>query len=173
MFGIEQTVSRLEPILASMLTSTRSAGGKDAERPRRLRGLARAGLIAAWGVFWLNTALFPCCEVTAAVLGGHADAAMQSPASAPPPHHADSTHSEPLGQSPDAPPCGDTLSSDPPLAGEVEVRTPERSSLEWFAVDAPVAASFTSVHRIASFALARASPSSSLRLHLRTQRLLI
>ncbi len=172
MLDTERTVGRLEPNLASMLPPTRSAGRKEAEQPRGLRRVARAGLIAAWGVFWLNTALFPCCEVIAAVLGGHADAAMQSHASAPSSHHTDSTHSELLDHGSDAP-CGDTLSANPPLSSEKNERTPERSSLEWFAVDAPVAASFTSVHRNASFAIARASPPLSLRLHLRTQRLLI
>ena len=154
-----------------MLSSIQTTGGKDAERPRGLRRIARAGLIAAWGVFWLNTALFPCCEVSAAILGGHADHASQS-ASAAPPHHSDDSHSEPLDHSPDSP-CSDLLTSDPPLAGEYGVLTPDRSSLEWFAVDAPVAAAFTTVHRTANFALARASPPPSLRLHLRTQRLLI
>jgi hypothetical protein len=134
--------------------------------------MARAALIAAWGVFWLNTALFPCCEVIAAVLGGHADAVTQAHASAPSSHHSDSTHSEPLGHGSDAP-CDDTLSANPPVSGVNEARTPERSSLEWFAVDVSAPASSTSVHRNESFALARATPPLSLRLHLRTQRLLI
>ena len=159
-------------ILTSMFSSIRSTGGQEAKRLRGLRGSAHAGLIAAWVVFWLNTALFPCCEVTAAVLGGQADSAMQSPSSTPSPHHSDAPHTEPLDHGPDAP-CGDTLSANPPLVGENEVRTPERSSLEWFAIDAPVATSFTSVQRAANFALARASPPPPLRPHLRTQRLLI
>ena len=141
-------------------------------RPKYSNRVLRAGLIAAWVVFWLNTALFPCCEVTAAILGGHADSAMQSLPSAPSPHHSDSTHSEPLDHGPDAP-CGDTLSANPPLAGEQGVRAPERSSVEWFAIDAPVAAGFTSAFRAANFSLARAAPPPSLRPHLRTQRLLI
>ena len=159
-------------ILTSMLPSMQSTGGDEAKRPRGLRGLARTGLIAAWVVFWLNTALFPCCEVTAAILGGHADSAMQSLSSAPSAHHSDSTHSEPLDHGPDTP-CGDTLSADPPLGGEQGVRVPERSSLEWFAVDAPVSARFTSAFRAANVSLARAAPPPSLRPHLRTQRLLI
>ena len=47
-----------------------SARTSEAGRPWGLRGFARAGLLVAWLVFWLNTALFPCCEVAAAVLHG-------------------------------------------------------------------------------------------------------
>jgi len=155
-----------------MLSSIQSTDEKVVGRPRGVRGLARAGLISAWVVFWLNTALFPCCEVTAAILGGHADHVAQSTSAALPPHHTDATHSEPLDHSPDSP-CCETLSSDPPLVGEYEVLSPDRPTLEWFAVDAPVGASFTSLQRAANFALARASPPPSLRPHPRTQRLLI
>lgn len=140
-------------------------------KPRGLRGAARAAMIAAWVVFWLNTALFPCCEVIAAVLGGHADSAMQTSTSAPPSHHSDSTHSDPPHHGPDAP-CDETLSANPLLSGENAARTPERSSVEWSAIDAPVNARFAPT-RAESFALARAWPPPLLRPHLRTQRLLI
>ena len=155
-----------------MLSSTQSARSVEAQRLRDLRGLARSGLIAAWVVFWLNTALFPCCEVTAAILGGHADSALQSPSAGQPSHHSDSASSEQPAPSPEAP-CADALSADPPLAGEDGVRVPESSSMEWFAMDAPAATHFTWTHRAESFALARASPPPSLHPHLRTQRLLI
>jgi len=145
----------------------------EARQPRGLRGFARVGLVAAWVVFWLNTALFPCCEVAAAVLGGHADNGSQSASAAPPLQHSAATHSEPLDHSPDTP-CGTTLISESLLVGAYEVLTPDRSPLKWFAVDAPVATSrLTIVNHPAILALARAAPPPSLRLYLRTQRLLI
>jgi hypothetical protein len=144
----------------------------EARRPRGLRGFARVGLVVAWVVFWLNTALFPCCEVAAAVLGGHADNGSRSASAAPPLHHSDATHSEPLDHGPDSP-CDYTLISGPALVGEYEGPTPDRSPLEWFAVDAPVATSLTAVNHSTNLALAQAAPPPSLRLCLRTQRLLI
>ena len=144
-----------------------------ARRPRGLRGVARVGLLAAWVVFWLNTALFSCCEVAAAVLGGHVDNGSVSASAALPLQHSAAAQSEPLHQSPDAP-CGNILISGPPLVGEHEVLAHDRSPLKWFAVDAPVATSrLTIVNHPAILALARAAPPPSLRLYLRTQRLLI
>ena len=143
-------------------------------QPRGLRRFARVGLLAAWLVFWLNTALFPCCEVAASVLGGHADNGSLSASAAPLLQHSAATHSEPLDQSPDSP-CGYTLASGPPLVGEHEVPAPDRADLEWLAVDVPVAMSLTltAADPSANLALARASPPPPLRLYLRTQRLLI
>ena len=141
-------------------------------QPQGLRGFARVGLVAAWVVFWLNTALFPCCEVAAAVLGGHADNGSVSASAAPPLQQSADTHSEPLDHSPDSP-CGYTLASGPPLVGEYEVLTPDRSPLQGFAADAPVAIIHTAVNSSAILALARASPPPPLRFYLRTQRLRI
>jgi hypothetical protein len=149
-----------------------SARTSEARRPRGLHGFARAGLVVASVVFWVNTALFPCCEVAAAVLGGHAESGSRTASPALPLHHSNDTHSEPLDHGPDSP-CGDTLVAGPPLAGEYEAPTPDRSPLEWFAVDVPVGTSLTTVNHSANFALARAAPPPSLRLYLRTQRLLI
>jgi len=143
-----------------------------ARQPRSLRGFARVGLVVAWVVFWLNTALFPFCEVAAAVLSEHADNGSQSASAAPQLHPSDATHFEPLDHTPDSA-CGYTLFSGPPLIGEYEGLTPDRSPLKWFAVDAPVATTLTAVNHSANLALAQAGPPSSLRLYLRTQRLLI
>ena len=123
---------------------------------RALHGFARMGLVAAWAVFFLNTALFPCSEVAAAVLDGHADA----------------THAEPLDHAPDSP-CASSLGGGPTLVGEHEILAPDRSPLGWFAIDAPVATSTTAVNHSANLALARADPPPSLRLYQRTQRLLL
>jgi hypothetical protein len=156
-----------------MLSWTRiSARMSEARRPRGLRGFARVILVLAWAAFWFNTALFPCCEAVAAAFGDHSDDVSQSVSAAPPPHHSDATRSEPLDHSPDSP-CGYTLNAGPPLVGEYEGLTPDRSPLEWFAVDVPVTTSLTAVNHSANLALARAAPPPSLRLYLRTQRLLI
>ena len=144
----------------------------EARRPRGLRGFARVGLVAAWVVFWLNTALFPCCEAAAAVLEGHADNGSQSASAAPPAHHTDATHSEPLHDSPESP-CGDTLISVPPVAAAYLGLTPDRLPLAWFAVAAPVATGITAANHSANLALSRAFPPPSPRLYQRTQRLLI
>ena len=144
----------------------------EARQPRGLRGFARVGLVAAWVVFWLNTALFPCCEIAAAVLGGHADNGSRSASAAPPLHPSDATHSEPLDHGPDSP-CGTILISGSPLVGAYEVLTLDRSPLEWLAVEAPVATRLTVLDHSANLAHARAAPPPPLRLYLRTQRLLI
>ena len=144
----------------------------EARRPRGLRGFARVGLVMGWVVFWLNTALFPCGEVAAGVLGGHADNGSRSTSAAPPLHDSDASHSGPLDHSLNSP-CHYTPISGPLLVGEYEVLTTDRPPLEGIAVDAPVATSLTAVSHSANLALARAGPPPSLRLYLRTQRLLI
>ena len=147
-------------------------GGPQAGRPRGPRGFARVILVLAWAALWLNTALFPCCEVAAAVLGGNADNGSLTVSAGPTLHHADAAHSEPLD------PCpvslfGDTLISGLPLVGAYEGLTRDRSPVEWYAVDAPVDTSLTAVNDPANLALAQAAPPPSLHLYLRTQRLLI
>ena len=153
------------------LLTQSSARMSGARRSQGLRRFARV-LVAAWVMFWLNTALFPCCEALAAVLGGHAANATQTAREAPPLHHSDNTHCDPLEHSSNSP-CGDSLISGIPLAVEYKGLTPDRSPPEWCAVDAPLATSFTAPVPSAIFALARASPPPYLRLYLRTQRLLI
>lgn len=156
-----------------MLSWTRSSARlPEARRPRALRGFARAGLVMVWVVFWLNTALFPCCAVAAAVLAGQADSGSQSASAPLPLHYPGAANSVPLGYGPDSP-CDYTLIPDSPIVAANEVLTPDRSPLQWFAVDAPVATSLTAVSDSANLALARAAPPPSLRLYQRTQRLLI
>ena len=143
-----------------------------ARRPRGLRGVARVGLLAAWVVFWLNTALFPCCAVAATLLTGHAESGSQSAPTPLPPHYSDAANFEPLGYGPDSP-CNYTLIPDSPIIAANEVLTPDRSPLQWFAIDAPFATGFIAVHRAADFTLERAPPPPPLRLYQRNQRLLI
>ena len=159
--------------MTKMLSWTGSAARRpEAGRPPCPRGIARVGLLVVWVVFWLNTALIPCCEAAAAVLGGHAESGSQSASAPPPLPLSDATHSEPLGDGHDSP-CGYTLDPDPTIAGMSEVLTPGRSPLDWFSVHVPFAMSSTAAHRAADFTPARASPPHSLRLYLRSQRLLI
>ena len=158
-----------------MLSSTRSPTRmSETRRSRVLRGFARSGLMVAGVVFWLNTALFPCCEVTAAVSGRHAANESQSAPATPSQHHHDAEHYEPVDHSPE-PPCGDTLIPGPALVGGHEVLTPDRCSPKWFPVDAPVAPTLTAVNDSVTLALARAvpRPPPSLHFYQRTQRLLI
>ena len=158
-----------------MLSSTRSPTRmSETRRSRVLRGFARSGLMVAGAVFWLNTALFPCCEVTAAVLDGHAANESQSDPVAPSQHHHDAEQSDPGDHSPE-PPCGDALTPGLALVGGHEVLAPDRSSHKWFPVDAPVATTLTAVNDSVTLALARAvpRPPPSLHFYQRTQRLLI
>lgn len=99
-------------------------------------GFAPLGLVAAWAVFILNTALLPFCEVAAAVRGGHAGTA----------------HVEPPHDSPDSP-CG--LSGGSTVVDAYGAPSPDRSPLGWSAVEAPVAASIAAVTSSANLALAR------------------
>lgn len=167
-----------------MLSSTRSPTGmSETSRSRVLRGFARSGLIVTWAVFWFNTALFPCCEVIAAVsgghaanetLGGHAANGSESAPTTPSQHHHDAEQSEPVDHSPE-PPCGDTLTSGPALVGGHEVLAPDRSSHKWFPVEAYVATTLVAVNDSVALALTRAvpPPPPSPLFYQRTQRLLI
>lgn len=149
-----------------------SASTSEDGRPRGLRGFARVGLVAAWVVFWLNTALFPCCEVAAAVLGGHAGDVSQSVSAVQPAQQPGDRQTGSPVHSPDSR-CAYSLSAEPTIAGEYAVPTVDRSPQEWFAVDAPVATGLAAVSHSANLALARTVPPRSLRLYQRTQRLLI
>ena len=141
-------------------------------RPRDRRGFARTGLMMAWLMFWLNSALFPCCEVVAAVLGGHAGEGAPITAVALPLHIADATHSEPSDHSPDSP-CGEVVFAGVPLASQQVGMTADRPAPEWVAIDTSVVAGSPAADRTTSPALDRDAPPPPLRLYLRTQRLLI
>jgi len=141
---------------------------------RGLRGLARAWLVAVLAVFSLNSALLPCCEVVAAVLGGHAGNGSPTPSAAPVAHHSSPSHSEPSKHDHGLP-CGDKLSSVPAIVGEHAVLISDRPVQIYLADNVPVARSHaTEAHPTSlSGALARAAPLPSLALYMRTQRLLV
>jgi len=156
-----------------MLSWTRrSARTSEDGRTRGLRGFARVGLVAAWVAFWASAALFPCCEVAAAILGEHASDVPQSVSAVQPAHQPGDRQTGSPVPGPDSP-CAYSLGAEPTIAGEYAVPTVDRSPQEWFALDAPVAAGLAAVSHSANLALARAVPPRSLRLYQRTQRLLI
>lgn len=155
-----------------MLSSAQSIGRQGAGIPRGWNRFARVAPVLAWVVFWLNAALFPCCDAIAAAFGGRAGTVSQSISAPQPAHHAEDAHSGPPVDSPDSP-CAYSLSAGPTIVGEYEVPTADRSLQEWFAVAAPVAISLTAIDRSSNLALGRAAPPPSLRFYLRTQRLLI
>jgi hypothetical protein len=130
-------------------------------------------LVLAWAVFWLNAALFPCCDAVAAAFGDHPDDVLQSVAAAPPAHHSDETHSDCPHQSPDSP-CGHTLDAGPAITAVYAGLPTDRVNLEWFAIDVSVAAALTAVSYSANLAPREYHrPPPPFRLYLHTQRLLI
>jgi len=130
------------------------------------------GWALVWIVFWLNTALFPCCEVAAADLGEWGGSALPSVSTVELAHHADGTHSESPASNPGSL-CGDNLTAGTPHVALDEVLTPDRLPLEWFTVDASVVTSVTAVTHSARLALVRAALPPSPHFYVRTQRLLI
>lgn len=135
-------------------------------------GFARAGLFLAWLAFWLNTALFPCCEVTAAVLGSHSSNVAQPAGAAPQVDHSETSHSGRPDHDSDAP-CGSNLTSVPVVVGESEIPAPDRSHSEKFILIDPLAFNLADVFRPANAELIRATPPPPPRFYERTQRLLI
>ena len=130
-------------------------------------------LLLAWVVFWLNTALFPCCEAIAAAFGDHFDDVSQSVYAAQPAYHSDESHSDCPHHSPDSP-CGHTLNAGPAISGVDAGLLTDRVNLEWFTIDVSVAAAVTAVSRSANIVprdyLSSPPP---FHLYLHTQRLLI
>ena len=122
-----------------------------AGRPRGLRGFARRALVLAWVIFWINTALFPCCEAVAAAFGDHSDDVSQSVSAAQPAHAAGGMHSEPPTHSPSSP-CGYTLTAGPTNVGMYATVTIDHSSPEWLASDTPAAPSLTAANHSANLA---------------------
>lgn len=157
-----------------MLPLTRSSAAMpEASRPRRLRGFARVGLVAAWAVFWLSTAIFPCCESIAAVLGGdHSIEVAQSDSVASQAHHSGDAHSEGSDHGPYSP-CENALGAEPALVGEQAVLASEHFSMRWIAVEEHSAFGLTVVAHRPSLALPPAAPPPPPGFYLRTQRLLI
>ena len=157
-----------------MMSSTRSPDGMpEAGRPRGLRGFARVGLVAAWAVFWLSTAVFPCCESIVALLAGeHSDEAAQSNSADPHVPRSGDEHANGPNHDPSAP-CEHTLAAGPVLVGEPGVLTFDRFPSHWLAVEGHVSLKLKTVVHRPSLALRAAAPPPPPGFYLRTQRLLI
>ena len=160
--------------LTKMPSSTRSSAGMpEARRPRGLRGFARVGLVMAWAVFWLNAAIFPCCESIAAVVGGDRSVEV-APSDSATPHARLSGNADSEGTDHGLYSlCEQALSAEPALVGEPGVLTSDRFPLDWVAVEEHFALGLTVAAHRPSIALPRAAPPPPPGFYLRTQRLLI
>ncbi len=128
----------------------------------------------AWLTFWLNTALFPCCEALAAALEEHIEDRSQSVPVAGHAQHPEATHVERANNVPDAH-CDSEISAGPAINGEFAGLLADRGHVEWDAVHAsaiarPFAAD-VSVEPAARDYLP--PPPARVRFYLRTQRLRI
>ena len=159
--------------LIKMLSSTRSITGVfGTKRPRRRFRSAHV-MVLAWVVFWLNTALFPCCDAVAAMFGDHTVRVSPSASAAHPAHHSDESHSERPHHSPESP-CGYALNAEPAtIDGESAALPTDRVQWVWFAVAASAAPDLTTVTYAAYRAPREYHPPPPFRLYLHTQRLLI
>lgn len=137
---------------------------------RRCRG-ARVVLVLAWVVFWVNTALFPCCEALAAAFGGHSDSVSHATSAAEPAHHSDGSHTERQDQNP-SPHCV-TLNAEAAIDGVYAAPLTDRVDLDWFASATLVAPGLPAVNHSASLAPRDYHPPPPFRRYLHNQRLLI
>ncbi len=130
---------------------------------------ARMALVLAWTAFWLNTALFPCCELLAAAFD-HPDSASQSASAAQQAHYSDKTHSE---RSDESPLCDYTLSAEPAINGAYAAPPIDSFHLDWIAIATPVAPGLMAVNDSKTLVHRGYHPPPSIRRYLHTQRLLI
>ena len=156
------------------LSSARSVAGlSGAKRPRSRFRSSHVILVLAWVVFWLHTALFPCCDAFAAMFGDHFGSVSQSVSAAPLAHPTDDSHSQPSHQSPESP-CGNALNTEPAIIdGESAALPTDRVQWVWFALATPAAPDLTAVNYAAHRAPREYRPPLPSRLYLHTQRLLI
>ena len=147
-------------------------GEPGTRRPPRHGRFARAALVLAWVVFWVNTALFPCCESLAAAFDGHSDSVSHATSAAQPAHHSDETHSEHPDPTPSSH-CDYSLDAGPAINGAYAALPTDRVHLDLFAIATPVAPGMTAVNHFASRATIDYHPPPPFRRYLHTQRLLI
>ena len=156
-----------------MFSPTRSIAGVSGTQRPRSRFRSAHMMVLAWVVFWLNTALFPCCDAFAAVFGDHSVSVSQSASAAHPALHSDESHSERPPHSPESP-CDYALNAEPAtIDGESAALPTDRVQWVWFAVAASAAPDLTTVTYAAYRAPREYHPPPPFRLYLHTQRLLI
>jgi hypothetical protein len=159
--------------LAKPFSSTRSITGvSDTRLPLRQCKSARMILVLAWVVFWLNTALFPCCEAFAVAFDDHADDVSQSVPAAAQAHHSGETQVESPHHKPDSP-CDYTLHAGSVINGEHAGPATDRIQLESVAIYIAFAVWPPVTNRSAKLAPHDFHPPPPFRLYLHTQRLLI
>ena len=129
-------------------------------------------LVLAWVAFWLNTALFPCCEAFAVEFNDHADDVSHSVPAATQAHHSGETQSESPHHSSDSP-CDFTLHAGPVINGEYAGTVTDRIYLESVAIYTAFAVGPPVVNHSAKLAPRDYHPPPRVRLYLHTQRLLI
>ena len=167
----KQSAVRLKAV--KMVSPTRSiAGGSGTTRPRGRYRSAHV-MVLAWIVFWVNTALFPCCEALAAAFGHHSDTPSQSVSAAQPSHLSDDSHSKRVQRSPESP-CENALNAEPATTNGQSAALPaDRFQWVWFAVATSAAPDLRAVNHAVYLALRDYHPPPPFRLYLHTQRLLI
>ncbi len=173
----KQSVVRQRCNEIKMFSPTRSIAGVSGTQRPRSRFRSAHMMVLAWVVFWLNTALFPCCDTFAAAFAAafdhHSDDASQSVSGAEPTHHSDEAHSERSHHSPESP-CDYALNAEPAtIDGESAALPTDRVQWVWFAVAASAAPDLTTVTYAAYRAPREYHPPPPFRLYLHTQRLLI
>ena len=158
-----------------MFSPTRNVAGVSGIKRPRGRFRSAHVMVLAWVIFWLNTALFPCCDAFAAMFGDHAVSVSQSVSAAQSAHHsgADESHSERPPHSPESP-CDYALNAEPAIISVTYAALPtDRVQFVLFAIATPVAPDLTAVHYAAILAPREYRPPLPFRLYLHTQRLLI
>ena len=152
---------------------TRIIAGTPRAGPRVFDGrFARAALVLAWVIFWLNTAFFPCCEAIAAAFNDHSDSVSHSTPAVQPGHHSEETHTEHSAPAPSSH-CDATLNAQPAIDGVHGALLTDRIDSDTFAVVTSVALGMTTEIYSASPAPRDYHPPPPFRRYLHTQRLLI
>lgn len=93
-------------------------------------------MVLAWVTFWLNTALFPCCEAFAAAFDDHSDDETQTVSASVHIHDGDEPRSEHSHHNP-GPPCSHAFSAGPAINGEYAGLPAYRVELAGYAVLVP------------------------------------
>ena len=171
----KQSVVRQRCNEIKMFSPTRNVAGVSGIKRPRGRFRSAHVMVLAWVIFWLNTALFPCCDAFAAMFGDHAVSVSQSVSAAQSAHHsgADESHSERPPHSPESP-CDYALNAEPAIISVTYAALPtDRVQFVLFAIATPVAPDLTAVHYAAILAPREYRPPLPFRLYLHTQRLLI
>ena len=136
------------------------------------RRSARLVLVAAWVAFWLNTALFPCCEALAAALVGHSDIPSQLAIGKGPPHDSGETHAAHVHHNQSIP-CKTNVKSVSAISGTYALMPADHFHPVLLLSEGFVVADLRPLDHSAIRAPRNYHPPPPFRLYLQTQRLLI